>query len=133
MKKYLVLSFFLILLGCQENSGEYGELRTSFNQVISSVEKYTKAFDEADTRGDSKAVAGALEVFAEEFEQLQPKINEIRGKMSEWKNGNSPEELKEVINKFSLSMEEMWNNSTNILKYASDPVVAELADKIFGM
>ena len=91
------LGFFVVgILACG-GGGQYGEAKKTMKRTAQVLETLAKEMDQAE---DEKAVASALDKFADELVALQPRMDELFKKYPELQNPeNLPPEIREILNK----------------------------------
>ncbi len=123
------LGFFVVAILACGGGGQYGEVKKTMEKAAKVLETLAKEMDQAE---DEKAVASALNKFADELVALQPKMDEFSRKYPELQNPeNIPSELKEIMDKVeALERDELKSVYIKAKKYSSDPEVANAMQKI---
>jgi len=123
------LGFFVVgILACG-GGGQYGEAKKTMKRTAQVLETLAKEMDQAE---DEKAVASALDKFADELVALQPRMDELFKKYPELQNPESiPSELKAIMDKVeALERKELRSAYIKAKKFGSDPEVADAMQKI---
>jgi predicted nuclease with TOPRIM domain len=117
------------MLACGGGGGQYGEVKETMESASKVMETLVKEMDQAE---DGKAVASALNRFADELAALQPKMYELLKKYPELQNPeNLPAEVKEMVDKVeTFEREKLTSVFMKATKYSSDPEVAKAMQKI---
>jgi NADH dehydrogenase/NADH:ubiquinone oxidoreductase subunit G len=125
-----ILTIFLTtMLACGGGGGQYGDVKKTMESATKVMETLVKEMDQAE---DGKAVASALNKFADELNALQPKMEELLKKHPELQNPeNLPSEVREIVEKVeTLEREKLTGVFMKATKYSSDPDVAKAMQKI---
>jgi hypothetical protein len=125
-----VLGLFLAgMLACGSGGGEYGDLKKTMEDASKVMETLIEEMDQAE---DGKAVAYALNNFADELAVLQPKMGELLKKYPELQNPEDlPPEIREIVEKVeTFEREKLTGVFMKATKYGSDPDVAQAMQKI---
>jgi hypothetical protein len=124
-----VLILFLAMMLACGGGGEYGDVKKTMERAAKVMETLVQEMDKAE---DGKAVASALNRFADELSALQPKMKELLKKHPELQNPeNLPPEVREIVEKVeAFEGEKLTGVFMKATKYSSDPDVAKAMQKI---
>ena len=129
MVKRLVLSALCILLllavGCGEKYGDAIEVRKDFIDLMSD---YIAALDRAE---NAKAVASAMNSYAEGVEALAPEIRKINKKYPELRDpANQPEKFKKATKEQQDVMSQFGSTFMKTMPYMKNPDVRQAQERM---
>ena len=129
MTQTILIFSLAMMLACSGSGGEYGDVKKTMESAVEVMETLVKEMDQAE---DAKAVASALNKFADELNILQPKMEELLKKHPELQNPeNLPSEVREIVEKVeSFEGKKLTGVFMKATKYSSDPDVAKAMQKI---
>lgn len=129
MKKLVLLLTVVVFLAgvvACGGGGKYDDAKAVMNDMIDAFNGFGDAMDKAN---DGKAVAAAIEDFADKMAALKPKIDEMQKKYPDFKS-QPPEELKELVEKVGEASQKMSAAMMKIGQYATDPDVQKVMPKL---
>lgn len=129
MGKRLVLSVlcavFVLTVGCGEKYGDAIDVREDFINLMS---RYIDDIDKAD---NAKAVASAMNNYADGVAKLAPRIREINKKYPELKDpDNQPEEFQKATKAQEEVMARFGSTFMKTMPYMNDPEVRQAQQRI---
>jgi len=125
----VLILFLAMMLACGSDGGEYGDVKKTMERAAKVMVTLVQEMDQAE---DGKAVASALNKFADELSALQPNMEELLKKHPELQNPeNLPPEVREIVEKVeAFEGEKLTGVFMKATKYSSDPDVAKAMQKI---
>ncbi len=112
MKKlFLSLFIFFGFLGFTAAEEMYAEETTVLAEMSDTMENFTIAMQESETKED---IIGALEILTERLAELVPKIEAVEEEYPEW-GENPPEEVAPHMERFLLVSEQFATEGIQIL------------------
>ena len=120
-----LLAMSLMMIGC---GGKYSDVKKVTEKYIDLSEDYVADIDKAD---DAKAIAKAMNRFADGMEELWPEMKKISEKYPELKDkNNQPEELKEVRKRAEEVSQRMAKGMMKVFPYIKDPEVQKAQQRL---
>lgn len=114
------------LAGC--GGGGVAEARRLQQEQIRSVEKYLAALDRAD---NAKAVASAIDAYADDVERLAPRMKRLLEKHPEWKQADRrPKELQAEDERAKAAFSKMAGAMFKAMPYMGDPEVRTAQERL---
>jgi len=114
------------LAGC--GGGGVAEARRLQREQIRSVEQYLAALDKAD---NAKAVAAAINAYADDMEVYAPRMKRLLEKHPEWKEANRrPKELQEDEERAKTAFSKMAGAMFKAMPYMGDPEVRKAQERL---
>lgn len=121
---------FLCLLALVGNgcAGKYADVKKANADFVKITESYVADLEKA---GDAKAVAKAMNKFADEMGKMWPKMQKLSEKYPELKDrDNPPEELKESQKAAEEVGKKMGATFMKIMPYMKDPEVVKAQKRL---
>lgn len=116
------LAVLMFMLGCGGGS-DYSDAVEINTKFVGAMESYIKDIDKAENADD---VAGAIEAYAQQMEELAPQMKAIAAKHPEWKSMDKvPEELKPIQEKAKQIAAQIPNTFMKTMKYMTDAQVRD--------
>lgn len=107
-----------LLIAC---GGKYSDAEKVYTEFTNAMEVYLQDLEKAD---DADTVASAIEDFADEMEELTPRMKEINAKYPELKDPNNvPEKLKPIKERSDKMALQMAGTFMKAMKYMEDEKV----------
>lgn len=129
MGKRLVLSVlcavFVLTVGCGEKYGDAIDVREDFINLMS------RYIDDIDRAENAKAVASAMNSYAEGVEALAPEIRKINKKYPELRDpANQPEKFKKATKEQEDVMSQFGATFMKTMPYMKDPDVRQAQERM---
>jgi len=122
---FSVLAFSLMVAGC---GGKYSDAKKLNAEYVELVQVYMEDLDKAD---NAKAVAKAINRFADGMEGLWPKMQKLSEKYPELKDKkNPPEELQESQKAAQEMGVKMMGSMMKLMPYMNDPEVRKAQKRL---
>ena len=134
MKKTVFVPFLCLLAVTfllNSCGGKYADAKKMNEEYIELIQTYTVELDKAD---NAKAVAKAMDHFADGLEDIWPKMKKLAEKYPELKDkDNPPEELKASQEKSREVGKKMAGSFMKLVPYMNDPEVQKAQKRLSGI
>ncbi|MCD4655565.1 hypothetical protein K8T06_16715 [bacterium] len=120
-----LLTISFLIIGC---GGKYSDAEKIYGEYVVAIEKYVTNLEKAD---NAKEVAKAVNKFADDMEDLMPRMKKLSEKYPELKDtSNPPEELKETQARADEMGMKMAGSMMKMMPYMKDPEVRKAQERL---